>query len=118
MPDRLATALRLAFAAALVVVFVLALLPTPDLVQFVSWQDKIEHAAAFAALALLGLAAWPRHAGRLALGLLAYGAAIEVAQSFTSYRMGDPWDWLADALGVTTLLPALIWRRRPTPGAA
>ncbi|NMG65303.1 hypothetical protein GPA19_10125 [Azoarcus indigens] len=118
MPDRFATVLRLAFAAALVAVFVLALLPTPDLVQFVSWQDKIEHAGVFATLSLLGLAAWPQHAGRLALALLAYGAAIEIAQSFTGYRMGDPWDWLADAVGVAVLLPALMWRRRPTPGAA
>ena len=46
------------------------------------------------------------------LGLMVYGAAMEVAQSFTAHRVGDPWDWLADAVGLLALLPFVLRRRR------
>lgn len=105
---------RLLFLAALPLMFWLALRPAPDIVQVVSWQDKIEHALLFAALALLGRTGWPQRPGMLALGLLAYGAAMEVAQSFTAYRVGDPLDWLADAAGLLVLLPAVMRRPRRT----
>ena len=67
---------------------------------------------------LLTQAGWygvPRHVfvlASIALGLLAYGAAMEVAQSFTAHRVGDPWDWLADAVGLLALLPFVLRRRR------
>jgi len=102
---------RLLFIIALPLVFWLALRPAPDIVQIVSWQDKLEHALLFAALALLGRAGWPQRCGALALGLLAYGAAMEVAQSFTPWRVGDPLDWLADAIGLLVLLPGALSRR-------
>lgn len=102
--------MRMLFVAALIVVFWLALRPAPDIVQIVSWQDKVEHALLFAALALLGRAGWPRRPAMLALGLLAYGAAMELAQSFTPWRVGDPLDWLADAVGLLVLLPAVLPR--------
>lgn len=105
---------RLLFAIALPLVFWLALRPAPDIVQMVSWQDKVEHALLFAALALLGRAGWPHRALALALGLLAYGAAMEVAQSFTGYRVGDPLDWLADAVGLVVLLPLTLRRTHRT----
>ena len=110
MPSSVRTLLRLAFAVVLLGVFWLALLPAPDVVQLVSWQDNIEHAVLFAGLALLALAAWPGRAGTIAIGLLLYGAGMEVAQSFTAHRFGDPWDWLADAVGLLVLLP-FAWRR-------
>ncbi|TAH50911.1 MAG: hypothetical protein EYC67_02335 [Betaproteobacteria bacterium] len=102
---------RLLFIIALPLVFWLALRPAPDIVQIVSWQDKLEHALLFAALALLGRAGWHRRSGTLVLGLLAYGAAMEVAQSFTPWRVGDPLDWLADAIGLLVLLPSALPRR-------
>ena len=77
-----------------------------------AWQDKLEHLLLFAALGLLGIAAWPRGALPLAAGLLAYGAAIEVAQSFTAYRTGDVWDWAADALGVAAAVGLRMGRPR------
>ena len=92
--------LRAVFVAGLLVVFVLALLPVPLVVQVFSWQDKVEHMAAFAALMLLGGLAWPTSHWRVVAALLAYGAAIEAAQALTTWRVGDPWDWLADGLGV------------------
>lgn len=95
---------RLAFIAALATVFLLALLPSPDVPMIVGAQDKIGHFAVFFVLALLGLVAWPNHALTVCAIMLLYGLAIEVAQSFTAYRQGDPWDWLADTLGVAAAL--------------
>ena len=62
--------------------------------------DKAQHAAGFAVLALLGRLAYPKALTRLMLGLLSYGAAIEIAQAATGWRSGDVQDWLADAIGV------------------
>lgn len=94
-------AVRLGFWLALLAVAVGSLLPGPYLppLAFDVW-DKAQHAGAFAGLAALGLLAHPHHAGRVLLGLLAYGVAIEAAQSATGWRHGDWQDWLADALGV------------------
>ncbi|MDO9597676.1 MAG: VanZ family protein [Azoarcus sp.] len=116
------TLFRTLFVAALIAVFWLALQPAPDIVKLVSWQDKIEHAILFAVLMALGALAWPRHLLTVAAGLLAYGAAMEVAQSFTGYRVGDVWDWVADALGVAAMaFPARHWltrRAARTPNSA
>lgn len=103
--------LRLAFAAALVAIFVLALLPAPDAAKFFSWQDKLEHFLLFAALAGLGLLAWSSRPRSVAGGILVYGAAMELAQSMTAYRVGDYQDWIADALGVATAVAVFRLRR-------
>lgn len=103
---------RLLFVLALAGAFWLALVPVPQVLHIVSWQDKIEHALLFAVLALLALAGWPRRPLAIAVGLLLYGAAMEWAQSLTSYRTGDPLDWLADAIGLLVLVPAMLRQRR------
>ncbi len=108
MPSSVRTIFRLLFIALLVTVFWLALMPAPDIAKLVSWQDKVEHAVAFATLALLAFAGWPRHPLRIATGLLLYGAAMEIAQSRTSHRFGDPWDWVADAVGLLVLVPLVM----------
>lgn len=113
-PPILAALLRTAFLLALAAVFWLAVQPAPDIVVLFSWQDKVEHALLFLALTLLGLAAWPSRPAAVVTGMLLYGAAMEVAQSFTAFRTGDPWDWLADAIGTFAALPLtalLPWRR-------
>lgn len=80
---------------------VLSLCLTPPAAHLPStgW-DKANHALAFALLALLGLAAYPARAARVLLGLLAFGAAIELLQSLTGYRTAEWLDLLADAVGV------------------
>jgi len=100
MSGDLRTLFRLFFVAALAMVFLLALLPSPDLPAIVEGQDKVGHFIVFLLLTWLGLFAWPNHAFAVCASMLLYGVAIEVAQSFTTYRHGDPWDWVADALGV------------------
>lgn len=116
MPSSVRKLLRITFVIALLAVFWLALLPAPEVAKLVSWQDKIEHAVLFALLALLALAAWPERPLTIAIGLLLYGGAMEFAQSMTAHRFGDPWDWVADAVGLLVLLPFAIARRRRLRG--
>lgn len=92
---RLSRSARRIFWPALLVMTALFLLPE----EYVSspifgWWDKAQHALAFGATTLLGL--------------LAYGAMIEVIQSATGWRWGDPLDAAADAVGV--LAVALLIR--------
>ena len=88
---------------AVVLVFVACLVPAPDLPSVPHGFDKIEHFLAFFLLAAsaVQLYATRRALWYAALGLLALGVAIELAQfAFTSSRSMDPRDVLADVLGV------------------
>ena len=104
---------RLAFAAALLAVTVLSLLPPRHLPQVaVDVWDKAQHALAYAGLALLAWAGWPRAPWAVvAAALLAHGAAVELAQQASGWRQGDPLDWLADAVGLLVLLPFVLRRK-------
>ncbi|MCC6521677.1 MAG: VanZ family protein [Polyangiaceae bacterium] len=103
--------LRLAFAAALVVVLALSLWPLPEPPPLHTGWDKTDHLAAFVALGLLGLPSWPGERVRVAGGLLAYGVLIEVLQGLTGYRMADWRDFVADAAGVALAALLLAWWR-------
>lgn len=111
MPTYVRTLLRVLFGVALIGAFWLALMPVAPMAKLFSWQDKIEHALLFAGLALLAIAAWPGRALTIASGLLVYGAAMEFAQATTAYRQGDPFDWLADAVGLLVLVPFALRQR-------
>jgi len=110
MPRWLALA---AFWAAFAGIGVLSLLP-PELPLPSTGWDKANHALAFMTLALLAAACWPARRMQVLLGLAAYGAAIEVAQSLTGIRIGEWVDWAADVAGLALALPA--WTRVPRPG--
>lgn len=107
--------MRAAFPFALVVAFVIALRPAPDIEPAFSHQDKAMHLIAFAGLTMLGTLGWPARVGRIVLLMLAYGLAMELAQSMTPHRQGDWIDWLADAAGI--LLAAWLARRHARPKA-
>jgi VanZ family protein len=100
---------RAVLVLALVTIFVLSLMPVPEGLQVFSWQDKVEHAGAFAMLGLMAAFACLRPARLWVLGLLVYGALIELAQSTVPYRSADPADWAADAIGVA--IAVLVTRR-------
>ncbi|MBT9595642.1 MAG: hypothetical protein IV094_06645 [Vitreoscilla sp.] len=102
---------RLAFAAALVGIFVIALLPTGMGEPLFPQVDKFQHAMAFGALWILGARAGCRPGWALGAGLLAYGVAIELAQGLTSYRDASAADVMADLAGMAL---AAWWLRRPT----
>lgn len=109
--------LKSAFTAAMIVVFALTMMPLPEMTQVVSAQDKFEHAIAFLVLTLLGAGGWPERIGRVAVGLSAYGLLIEICQhTLTTNRFGDPWDWVADSVGV--VIGWLLVRRAARGGVA
>lgn len=93
---------RALLAALLVVITWLALVPNPPRGVSTGW-DKSNHALAFAALAFTAVWALWRRPGQwllLAAALLAYGGAIEIAQSFLPPRSGEWLDLLADSMGI------------------
>ncbi len=74
--------------------------------------DKLKHATAFAALALLVDFSFPASRFGLVkiLALLGYGVAIEVVQYFLPWRQASALDIAADSLGIAAYMvsvPAL-----------
>lgn len=101
---------RALFAVLFAAITWLALVPDPPRGVSTGW-DKSNHLLAFAALAFTGVwAQWrlPRQWPVLVVALLAYGAGIEVAQSFLPPRSADAADVLADGLGIALGL-LLAW---------
>ena len=89
-------------------VLVGALAPQMDTPQLFALADKVAHTLAFAALALLGLRAYPRHILVVCTLLVALGGMIEIVQGYTSTRSQEWEDFLADILGI--VLGALLSR--------
>jgi VanZ family protein len=87
------------FFACALAVMVLALLPAPPPMITTGW-DKSNHLLAFAVMAWLGCKAFPQRLVFILLGLLAYGALIEILQSFTPTRSAEWFDFLADSVGI------------------
>lgn len=91
---------RFAFWTLVILTTVLSLLPNERIPpSFVFW-DKAQHALGFLALTLLGLWSYPASVARVLIGLLLFGAGIEIAQDWSGWRQGDWLDWLADATGI------------------
>lgn len=101
-----------AFVGCVLAVLVLAVIPSPPRVFTTGW-DKSNHLLAFAVMAWLGCQAFPR---RVAIILLAYGALIEILQSFTPTRSAEWLDLLADCLGIL-LGWGLVWIAGVAAGA-
>ena len=91
--------LRLLFWLCGLAVLVLSLAPHAERLPSTGW-DKSNHFLAFATLMVLGLTAYPHRRVALPAGLLLFGAAIEVLQSFTPHRYAEWGDLLADAIGI------------------
>ncbi len=110
--------LRAAFGLACIAVGALSLMPVEYLPpQAFNIWDKAQHSAGFAGLAVLGHLAYPWRLWRIVLGLLAYGAGVEWAQSAAGWRDGDGLDWIADAVGVLSgsALVTLSRTKAPEP---
>jgi VanZ family protein len=90
---------RWTFFACLAVVLVLSLLPPRVPMPSTGW-DKMNHALAFAVLAVLGCRSYPRLTLGVLPGLLAYGGLIELLQGMTDYRSAEWLDMLADGVGL------------------
>lgn len=78
----------------------LSLAPVPLLLP-VAQGDKLEHIVIYALLAGYGGALFATRAARIAamLGLIVLGIVLEGLQALTDYRISDPVDALANALG-------------------
>jgi VanZ family protein len=88
-----------AFVVCAVAVLVLALMSTPPPAITTGW-DKSNHLMAFGVMTWLGCKALPHRGVPLLLGLLAYGALIEILQSYTPNRSAEWVDLLADGFGI------------------
>jgi VanZ family protein len=96
-------------------VTVLAVVPAPPRQMDLGW-DKLNHVAAFSALAVCAVFGWrSSRAARISvlLSLLAFGGAIELLQLQLPNRSGEWTDLGADAIGIGLgALLALQWLRR------
>jgi len=104
---------RFLFWSAALFAFVMAALPQPPQVPGAP-SDKMLHIVAFACLALLGSAAYPRLSSlKLVIGLSAFGGLIELVQLIPSlHRDTELLDWVADTAAVAAIVLAIhVWRR-------
>lgn len=104
----------LILAVAIPVVFVAALVPRlapPGQFGF----DKFLHAVTFVVLAGLVVIAGdrPRTVWVGQIGLVLFGATIEIAQSFVPGRSGSLLDWVGDSVGILVggVVATMVWRR-------
>jgi hypothetical protein len=97
--------LRLAFWAAALFAFVMAVLPHPPQLPGAP-TDKVQHVLAFAVLTALAAAGWPGAPRlRLLLGLSGFGVLIELAQMIPALHRSADWrDWLADTGAILAVL--------------
>lgn len=98
--------LRPAWFAVIAAITVAALLPAfapPG----ANHADKWSHFVAYAALAILGTAAFPGRPLLVVVVLMADGVAIELGQSWVPGRSGSLGDLLADAVGIAAGITAI-----------
>jgi VanZ family protein len=97
MPTRIV--LRWAFWVCLLGILALSLMPPSPSMPTTGW-DKSNHLLGFAVPMLLGRWAYPGRTSALLVGLMGYGALIEVLQSLTPDRMAEWGDLLAEGAGL------------------
>jgi len=102
----------MAFWAAAIFAFVMAVLPHPPELPGEP-NDKVQHILAFATLGLLSACAYARTPVlRLFAGLSMYGALIELVQAIPALnRDSDVKDWIADTVACGTMLLLVAWHR-------
>lgn len=107
---------RAAFWAASLFALVMALLPQPPQPPGMP-SDKVQHILAFAVLTALAAAGWPRAPLlRIAAGLIAFGAAIELLQAIPGlHRDSQLADLAADAVAVLATLAVVRLIRSRSP---
>ncbi len=99
---------------AVIAVVVLSLVPTPQM-DLPRDSDKVQHVLAYAVLAAAAVQVFRSGRALLvaAIGLVSMGVLLEFVQgAATTYRMADPADALANALGVALGLSTALspWR--------
>ena len=107
---------RALFWALALFALVMALIPHPPEIPG-DPSDKVQHAVAFATLALVGSLAYPRLTHlRLIVALSLFGALIELAQAVpVLHRDSDPVDWVTDTVACAVVLLLVRWWRKAHP---
>jgi len=96
--------------AFLIIVIVGSLMPNPPSPDL-QYGDKLEHLCAYFVLMNWFAQAVPRRRVLLAVGIVAFGVAIEFLQGMTAWRSYDIFDMAANAMGVL-----LGWLAAPPRG--
>jgi len=107
---------KIAFWIACIVFGFLSLIPATFLPSgLFDWWDKAQHLFAFFCLSGLGILAYQKAVVKVAIGLLLYGALIEVLQWLTGWRSGEFADWVADGIGILIGCPLInkLIQKRP-----
>ncbi len=107
-------AARIGFWVGAACVTVFSLIPAVELPAF-GWSDKVQHLVAYAVLAVLGGIGWAASAvarRRMALGLVALGVVIEIAQGFVPGRLPELLDGIANVAGVAAGVSVTAAARR------
>lgn len=108
--ERRLSILRMAFWAAAIFAFVMAVIPQPPALPGAP-NDKLQHMMAFLVLGGLASFGYPKTSPvYLGAGLSLFGAFIELVQYIPSlHRDSDPIDWIADTAAAALILIALHW---------
>jgi VanZ family protein len=91
----------------------LSLQPGTDKIPIIPHLDKLIHATSYALLAVLAVCLFKpgRNRWLALLWLVLLGGLIEIAQGLWAVnRAADPWDLLANSLGIA-MAAAVFWRR-------
>ncbi len=91
---------RITFWFALVMSYILALLPQDVAPQFEGLSDKTLHFLAFAVLMLLLMLSYRMVWWKSVMWLLGYAVLIELSQACTPTRCADTLDVVADVIGI------------------
>lgn len=84
-----------------IVTMMITLMPSHKIHHAFIFWDKAQHALAFFMLMFTGCVAYSRMSAYIFVGLVFYGASIELMQEFfTTTRNGDIYDIYADTVGV------------------
>ena len=90
------------FVCCLVFTTIMALIPVAEVPDVFNFWDKAQHTFAFVVLAIMVGFAFPNKIKMMGIGLLLYGASIELMQTFfTVTRVGEVSDFAADCLGIS-----------------
>ena len=89
------------FVCCIVFTTIMALIPIEDVPNPFNLWDKAQHALTFIVLTITGCLAYPQKTKVVDIGLILYGASIEIMQcTWTTTRVGEISDLLADIVGV------------------
>jgi len=105
---------RILFWLCAVAAVIVSLVPTTG-AQLFDLQDKVAHVVLYASLYFIAVQAYGSSFSLLLLAIMVigFGLSLEIAQSMTSYRYGDIWDFVANSIGVIAVWLLLLMRGRP-----